>query len=220
VSLRLMYADELSGFSRSRVMLVLWVGMPVLALLLHTVQPDLEGQMSLTVFSMLVVSTMASTIAAAMLSVGIIHEKSRGVYSLFLVRPVRRSSILLGKYFAVLTSVGVASLLTLVVGFLYDSLRGGVPDATILREIAQSAATGFASISIASSAATLIGVLSPSVVVGVILVIYGANQLSVLGYLPVLLNLQPAWLFAVVIGCLLSIVLLTLSVIFFNRKQL
>jgi ABC-2 type transport system permease protein len=220
VSLRLMYADELSGFAKSRVMLVLWVGMPVLALILHTVQPDLGGQMSLAVFSMLVISTMASTIAAAMLSMGIIHEKARGVYALFLVRPVRRRSILLGKFFAVVTCVGVAALLTLAVGLLYDSLRGGAPDAAQLREIAKSAATGLSGIAIASAAATLIGVLAPSVVVGVILVIYGANQLSVLGYLPVLLDLQPAWLFAVAIGGAVAICLLTLSVILFNRKQL
>ncbi len=133
VSLRLMYADELSGFARSRVMLVLWVGMPVLALLLHTVQPDLGGQMSLTVFSMLVISTMASTIAAAMLSVGIVNEKTRGVYALFLVRPVRRRSIILGKFLAVVTCVGVAAFLTLAVGLLYDSLRGGAPGPALLR---------------------------------------------------------------------------------------
>jgi ABC-2 type transport system permease protein len=220
MSLRLLYADELSGFSRSRVMLVLWVGMPVMTLLLHAIQPDLGGQMSLTVFSMLVVSTMASTIAAAMLAVGIVHEKTRGVYSLFLVRPVKRRNILLARFLAVFSSVAVASLITLAVGFLYDTLRGGTPSASLLPELAKSAATGFSTIAIAGSAAVLIGVLSPSVVVGVILVIYGANQLSVLGYVPVLAGLQPAWLFSVGIGCFLSVVLLTLSVAIFNRKQL
>ena len=220
MSLRILYVDELLGFSRSRVMLVLWVGMPVLTLLLHAIQPDLEGQMSLTVFSMLVVSTMASTIAAAMLAVGIVHEKTRGVYSLFLVRPVRRRSILLAKFLAVFSCVAVASLLTLAAGFLYDSLRGGAPDASALPELAKSAATGFSTIAIAGSAAVLIGVLSPTVIVGVILVIYGANQLSVLGYVPVLLNLEPAWLFSVGIGCVLAVALLTLSVVIFNKKQL
>ena len=220
MSLRLLYTDELAGFARSRVMLVLWVGMPVLALLLHTVQPDLGGQMSLTVFSMLVISTMASTIAAAMLSVGIVNEKTRGVYSLFLVRPVRRRSILLAKFLAVVTCVGVAAVLTLAVGLLYDSLRGGPPGAAVLRELARSAATGLSGIAIAGSAATLIGVLAPNVVVGVIFVIYGANQLSVIGYLPVLLKLEPAWLFAVAAGCVLSVILLTLAVFLFNRKQL
>ena len=220
MSLRLLYADELTGFSRSRVMAVLWVGMPVLSLILHAVQPDLKEQMSLTVFSLLVVSTMASTIAAAMLSVDIIHEKSRGVYSLFLVRPVKRSAILLGKVLAVITCVGVGALLTLAVGLLYDTLRGGGPAAGLLRDVGQSAATGIAGIAIASAAATLIGVLSPSVVVGVILVIYGANQLSVVGYLPLLLHLQPAWLYAVAMGSALSVVLMAVAVILFNRKQL
>jgi ubiquinone/menaquinone biosynthesis C-methylase UbiE len=45
-------------------------------------------------------------------------------------------------------------------------------------------------------------------VIGVILVIYGANQLSVLGFLPIMLSLQPAWLFA-----------LGISLAFFSRKQ-
>ncbi len=220
MSLRLLYGDELSGFARSRVMLVLWVGMPVVALLLHAIQPSLEGSMSLTVFAMLVVSTMASTIAAAMLSVGIVHEKTRGVYALFLVRPVRRRSILLAKFLAVFSSVAVASILTMAAGFLYDTLRGAAPGAAVLREVATSAATTFATVTIASSAATLIGVLSPSVVVGVILVIYGANQLSALGYAPLLAKAEPAWLFSLGIGCVLSAVLLALAIVFFNRKQL
>ncbi len=220
MSIRLLFADELTGFARSRVMVVLWVGMPVLALLLHALQPQLEGAMSLTVFAMLVVATMASTIAAAMLSVGIINEKTRGVYALFLVRPVRRSSLLLAKFFSVVGCVGIAAVITLAAGLVFDLLRGGAPDAAALREVAKSAVTGLANIAIASSAAVLIGVLSPSVVVGVILVIYGANQLSVLGYVPVLMDLKPAWLYAAGIGCFLSVLLLSLSIVVFNRRQL
>ena len=219
MSLGVMYADELTGFYKSRVMLVMWVGMPVIALVVHALQPDLKGQMSLTVFSTLLISTMASTIAAAMLSVGIIHEKTRGVYALFLVRPVRRSSILLGKFFAVFTCIVVASLITLAVGMLYDMLKGSAPGGIVLREVGTSAATSLATIAIASAAGILIGVLSPSVIVGVILVIYGANQLSVLGFLPVLLNLQPPWVFSLLIGASLCVVLMLLSIIIFNRRQ-
>ena len=215
----MLYADELAGFYKSRVMLVLWVGMPALALVLHAVQPDLEGQMSLTVFATLVVSTMASTIAAAMLAVGIIHEKSRGVYALFLVRPVKRRSILLGKFFAVFTCIAVASVLTLLVGMLYDWLKGGGADLRVLQEAGKSAATSLSAVAIASAAAILIGVLAPSVLVGVILVIYGANQLSVVGFVPLLLRLEPAWLFSLAIGAVLSVILLALSVALFNRKQ-
>jgi ABC-2 type transport system permease protein len=219
MSLSMMYADELTGFYKSRVMLVLWVGMPVLTLILHALQPNLEGQMSLTVFSMLVVSSMASTIAAVMLSVGIIHEKTRGVYALFLVRPVKRRSILLGKFFAVFTCVAAASAVTLVVGLVVDWVRGVTPSGALWLELAKSAATGFSSIAITSAAAILIGILAPSVLVGAILVIYGANQLSVVGYLPLLLNLQPAWVYSVAIGAVFSVLLLGISVLAFKKKQ-
>ncbi len=124
MSLGILYADELSGFYKSKVMLVLWVGMPVMALVLHAVSPDLRGQMTLAQFSMLLIATIASTISAVMLSVGIITEKTRGVYALFLVRPVRRWCILVGKFLAVFTCVAVASVLTLLVGVLFDWLRG------------------------------------------------------------------------------------------------
>jgi ABC-2 type transport system permease protein len=219
MSLPLMYADELTGFYKSRVMLVLWVGMPVLALALHALQPNLEGQMSLTVFSMLIVSSMASTIAAVMLSVGIVHERSRGVYALFLVRPVKRSSIILGKFFAVFTCIAVAALFTLLVGLAFDLAKGSTPGVVLLTELGKSAAMAFSSIAITGAAALLIGILAPSVLVGVILVIYGANQLSVVGLLPLLLNLQPAWLYTVAIGLPFSVLLLALSVVAFNRKQ-
>jgi len=215
----MMYADELTGYYKSRVMLVLWVGMPVLALILHGIQPDLRGQMSLTVFSMLIVTSLAGTIAAAMLSVGIIHEKTLGVYSLFLVRPVKRRSILLGKFFAVFTCVAAAAVITLLVGLLVDWARGVAPGRAAFLELAKSAATGFSAIAITSAAAILIGIVAPSVLVGVILVIYGANQLSVVGYLPLLLGLNPAWLYTLGIGAVLTIVLLAISVIVFNRKQ-
>ncbi|MCX7040605.1 MAG: hypothetical protein NT005_15900 [Spirochaetes bacterium] len=219
MSLPLLYADELAGFSRSRAMLVLWVGMPVVALAIHALQPNLQGQMSLTVFSTLIASSISSTISAVMLSVGIIHEKSRGVYALFLVRPVKRRNILLAKFFAVLTCILVAAAITLAVGMAYDWLRGGMPDLAVLVEVGRSAVTAIASIGIASAAGILIGILSPSVIVGAILVIYGANQLSVLGFLPILLGLEPAWLYSLAIGVPLSVLLLTVSVALFNRKQ-
>lgn len=219
MTLPLLYADELVGFSRSRAMLVLWVGMPVVVLVIHALQPNLQGQMSLTVFSTFIVSSVSSTISAVMLAVGIIHEKSRGVYWLFLVRPVKRRSILLARFFAVFTCILVAAAITLAVGMAYDWLRGNAPDRAVLVEVVKSAVTAIATIGITSTAGILIGILSPSVIVGAILVIYGANQLSVLGFLPILLGLEPAWLYSLAIGVPLSVLLLSLSVALFNRKQ-
>jgi len=200
-------------------MLVLWVGMPVVVLVIHALQPNLQGQMSLTVFSTFIVSSVSSTISAVMLAVGIIHEKSRGVYWLFLVRPVKRRNILLARFLAVFTCILVAAAITLAVGMAYDWLRGNAPDRAVLVEVVKSAVTAIATIGITSTAGILIGILSPSVIVGAILVIYGANQLSVLGFLPILLGLEPAWLYSLAIGVPLSVLLLSLSVALFNRKQ-
>jgi ABC-2 type transport system permease protein len=219
MSLSILYRDELTGFARSRVMLVLWLGMPAVALLINILQPDLQGQMPLTTFSMFIVSTISSTIASVMLSVGIIHEKSRGVYALFLVRPVKRRNIILAKFFSVFTCIVVAGLFTLLVGVLYDTARGIPPGAAALGAVGQSAATGLATIAITSAAGILIGVLSPSVLVGTILVVYGANQLSLIGFIPVLLKLEPGWVFSLAAGVVFSSMLLALSVVFFNRKQ-
>jgi ABC-2 type transport system permease protein len=152
--------------------------------------------------------------------VGIVHEKIRGVYPLFLVRPVRRSAILLGKFFAVFTCVAVASVITLGVGVLVDLTVRIEPGRAVMIELARSAATGFASIAITSAAAILIGIVSPSVLVGAILVIYGANQLSVVGYLPLLLGVEPAWLYSVAIGAVLTVALLGVSLFLFEKKQL
>jgi len=43
-SLALLYVDEFKGFTKSRVMLALWVGLPVLALILHAWSPAVDGR--------------------------------------------------------------------------------------------------------------------------------------------------------------------------------
>ncbi len=72
---------------------------------------------------------------------------------------------------------------------------------------------------ISCSVGILIGVFSPSVLVGVILVLYGGNQLSAIVILPVLLPSTERW-FPLVPGAGISALLLTLSIILINRKQL
>ena len=219
MSFLILFADELRGFLKSRVMLVLWIGMPVVALAVHALQPDLQGQLPLAVFSTLLVTGISGTIAAVMLSVGIIHERARGVYALFLVRPVRRRTIVLAKYLAVVCCVAAAAALTIGVGWAYDALAGRVLGAEAGAAIGTSAATGFATIAISSAAGLLIGIAAPSVLVGVILVIYGANQVSALGFVPVMLKLEPAWAFSLAIGAVLATLLLIVSVVLFERKQ-
>jgi ABC-2 type transport system permease protein len=219
VSFRILFTDELRGFLKSRVMLILWIGMPAVAVLIHALQPDLQGQLPLAVFSTMLVSGIGSTVAAVMLSVGIIHERARGVYALFLVRPVPRRSIALAKFAAVAACVTAAAALTVGVGWSYDLLAGRPSGAGTLAAIGTSAATGLSTIAITSAAGLLIGIAAPSVLVGVILVIYGTNGVSALGWIPVLLKLEPAWAFSLAIGAVLATALLVVSVVLFERKQ-
>jgi len=219
MSLKIMYRDELEGFSKSRVMLVLWIGLPLLTLLIHVFQPKMNRDISLTLFSAFIVSSISGTLAAIMLTVALIHEKSRGVYPLFLVRPVKRRSILLGKFFAVFTSIAVAALITILTGLIYDGLRGGLLNEKALFEAGKSVLVGFSAMGIASAAGILIGVLSPSVLVGVILVLYGANQISSLTLLPAMFKWPHAWLLSLAFGVVMTCLLLFIAVRIFEKKQ-
>jgi len=119
----------------------------------------------------------------------------------------------------VVACVTAAAALTVAVGWGYDVLAGRPTGADTLAAIGTSAATGISTIAITSAAGLLIGILAPSVLVGVILVIYGTNGVSALGWIPVMLKLEPAWAFSLAIAAVLASVLLAASLAAFERKQ-
>lgn len=215
----LLYKDDLTGFYKSKVMLILWLGMPVLVLIIHLWNPGTEEEMPLTVLSALTVSSISGTLASVMLAVGIVHEKSKGVYSLFLVRPVRRLHILLSKFFSVYSCIAVAALITVAFGFAFDYLYHGGIAHDIFKQTVMSLVMSFSMMAIASSAGVLIGVVSPSVLVAVILVLYGGNQLSVLGFLPYMIKLPHPMLIMALAGASVAAILLSIAVFIFNKKQ-
>jgi ABC-2 type transport system permease protein len=74
-------------------------------------------------------------------------------------------------------------------------------------------------IMVSSAAGVLIGVGSPSVLVGVILVIYGGNQISVIPLLPNVLTVPYPAFITILIGVVISCVLLGVAIFLFNKKQ-
>ena len=72
---------------------------------------------------------------------------------------------------------------------------------------------------IARSAGVLTGVISPNVLVGVIIVIYGANQISVVPLLPEMMGIGHETIFSILLSAVLSIALLLISIFIFERKQ-
>lgn len=220
MKLQLLYVDELRGFYKSKVMLFLWIGLPVIALLFRFIQVSTTGQaISFTVISSLVVSSLAGTLAAVMLAVSIINEKNRHVYELFVIRPLKRRDLMLAKFFSVYTCVAIASFIAILAGLVADFFTAGAFPATVLNDTAQSLAISLSMVAVACSAGVLIGVASPTVLVGAILVIYGGNQTSVIPLIPTLLNLPNANLFTIGLAAAVTIALLTVAITLFERKQ-
>jgi ABC-2 type transport system permease protein len=216
----LLVQDEMRGFYRSKVMLFLWIGLPILTILFHFWSSLQGGELPLTALSAIITSRLGGTLASVMLAVSIINEKTQHVYDLFLVRPVRRWNIILSKFLAVYTCIAVASGLSLLLGLIIDYVNvGGLSDA-ILRDTLLSLATSLSMMAVSSSIGVLIGVAAPSVLVGVILVIYGGNQISALPIIPTILNISNATLFTIAFGVVISSIMLVLATFIFNRKQI
>ena len=220
MKLPLLFVDELRGFYKSNVMIFLWIGLPIIALLFRFISLGTTGQaIPFTVVSTIVVSSLAGTLASVMLGVSIINEKNRHVYELFLIRPLKRRDILLAKFLSVYVCIAIASFISILVGMLTDYFTAGALSGIILSNAAQSLATSLSMVAVSCSAGLLIGVASPSVLVGVILVLYGGNQISIIPLIPTLLNISDAVLFTIGLAAAVCVALLAAAVALFERKQ-
>ncbi len=218
MNLGLLFRDELKGFYKSKVMLTLWVGLPLLTLIIYFASPTSQG-MSLASFTAIIIGSIGGMLAAAMLVSSIITEKSRHVFDLFVIRPVKRSDIVLSKFLATYVCVTAAGIIALVFGIVFDLVRNGSLQTDILSVSFNALIMAISMTAIACSAGVLIGFLANTMLTGIVLVIYGANQLSVVAALPgLLLPNEP--LLPLIPGIAISVVLLALTIRMFNRKQL
>lgn len=213
----LLLKDELKGFYKSKVMIFLWAGLPALSIALFLLSPSAEG-ISLPTLTALLVGSIGGVLAAVMLVVSIVNEKENKVFDLFVIRPIRKSDIVLSKFVAVYLCVAAAAILAFGTAVAVEiATEGEIPDgfgATAQDFLILS----FSMMAISCSAGVLIGVVSPSILVGVILVMYGANQLSVVALLPVLTSSSSSF-FPLLPGSVITAVLLLLAVWAFNRRQ-
>src|SRR3972149_2472306 len=138
MQMALLFVDELRGFYKSKVMVFLWTGLPIIALLFRFISAGSSGQnISFTLISALIVSSIGGTLASVMLAVFIINEKNRRVYDLFLIRPLKRRDILLAKFFSVYTCVAIASFIAVLAGIVTDFATTGTLSATVLTDAGQ-----------------------------------------------------------------------------------
>ncbi|MEE8442070.1 MAG: ABC transporter permease [Spirochaetia bacterium] len=219
MTLRILYADELRGLARSKVMIALWVGLPLLTLLVKLIQPDTEG-VPLLIFAAVLVGSIGGTLSAVLLSTMITGERNRHVYDLFLTRPVRRSSLLLAKFFAALTCLFAAAVGSIALAAAVDAATGALMPG-LATQLGESLLVSMAGMTIASAVGVLFGVLIESIAVSAILSVYLGNQLSAIIILPaVLVEGLNVPLFAGLVGALVPAVLMAVAIAVFKRKSL
>ena len=213
-AVRMMLRDELVGFAKSKVMVVLWVVLPVLAALGYFLlpKPDAGQQPPVPMVTMmaLVLSSLAGTIAAVMIGVDIVGEKSRNVYDILIIRPISRTTILWSKFVAVFLCVTIA----------IDLIRGVALPAGLATETLKSLGSVIAVIAISSSVGVLFGVLSNSILVVVILILYVGQNLAIVPMLPAYLNLGDDWYWIMlVISAGVTLGLMLLAGLSFRRTE-
>jgi len=201
------------------VMIVLWVGLPLLSLLFHYIVPDTEG-IPISSIVAIVLSSIGGTLASAMLSTSIASEKMRHVYDLYLIRPVKRTNILLAKYFSVYLCLIIATGISLTLGLILDQIFiGNLPD-YVLNQTLESLAISMAAMAISCSIGIFFGIIVSSVPVATILSVYIGNQISAISILPTLfLDFIDPIIFSLLVGSIAAVIMLTVSSILFSRKQ-
>lgn len=216
MSLAILFKDELNGFYRSKVMLTLWAGLPLMALLLYALSPDLDG-MPISVFVAIMIGSVGGMLSSVMIVISILNDREKGTYDLFFVRPIRRSNMVVAKFLAVYLCVVVAAILAILVGTMADTVVNGTDFLNNLEIVGETVLMAISMMAITCSAGVLIGVFSPSILVGILLVLYGGNQLSVVVLMPMLMEGSDL-LFTVVSGMGISLMLLALAAVSFQRR--
>jgi ABC-2 type transport system permease protein len=219
MSFFILFKDELRGFYKSKVMIILWVGMPLVSVLFHFLQPDTEGLPFISIIS-LVVGSIGGSLGSAMLSTSICSEKNSHVYDLFIIRPVKRYNLILSKFVAVYLCLIFATIISIIFGFIIDYITIGIPPGYILKNSFESLSISMCAMAIACSIGTFFGVSVSSVAAAAILSVYVGNQVSAISILPVIFitSLNPIT-FSLVIGISSTATLLLISVLIFHWQQ-
>ena len=218
MSLTLLFFDELKGFAKSKVMIILWFGLPLLAFLIHFLQPDAEG-IPVSYLVGILISSIGGTLSSIMLSTSIVSEKNRHVYELFLVRPVKRGSLLLAKFLAVYLCLIIAVIISLIVGLLIDAFTIGLNE-NLLNSTLDSLIISISSMAITCSIGMFFGVVVSSVPVAAILSVYLGSQLSAIIILPTffIASLNPVTL-AITLGISVTTIIMGINLFLFSRQQ-
>ena len=232
-NLFLLLWDEFKGYAKSKSIIVLWIGMPLVIILMHFLTPA-QSEAPVTMFSGLLIASLGGVLASVILGTTMTNEITNNVYALFLIRPVKRWQLVLSKYIAMILTLIIASFLSFTIGIIIDSIKFSeeismIPDYfidNILRTSFGDLFIAICAMSVACVIGLFIGMLAKSVTVSAILSFYLGQQISTLALLPRLLETAGAWslsiaplYLALAVGVGATILFLTLAMVIFQRKQ-
>jgi len=221
MSLKILFLDELRGFYKSKVMIILWIGLPFLSIIFNFLNIDTEG-IPLSYLVGLFIASIGGTLSSVMLSTSVSSELNRHVYDLFLIRPVKRHILLISKYLAVFSCLVIATFITLIFGLFIDFITAEIPKAPVIIETLESLSFSLAAMSISCTVGLIIGVSIKNVAASAILSVYVGNQLSLISILPSIFlpNIINPLIFSSILGTSLTIILLAIASLLFKNKQL
>lgn len=218
----LLYLDEMRGFYKSYVMLSLWVGLPVFTIALRfrlpIVQP-LYPNWPLSYFVSTVIGGIGGILASVTLSTSMVSERNQNVYDLFLIRPVRRSSLVLAKFAGIYTCLVAATVLSLTSGVVVDVMFKFNYE-PFLSATVKSLVISLSAIAIACSTAVLIGLVVSSVALAAMVTVFTGDMLMLIPMIPNYVNpLADPVPLGIASGVFVTLVVLALTVYVFSRKQ-
>ncbi len=221
----LLFRDELNGFYKSGVMIALWVLLPLIGILVYFL---VDGQMTevipgqevpMTIFIGYIISNLGAQITAIMLTVNIINEKNSKVFEIFVIRPIRRSNLLWSKFLSVFLCVMLACIISLFTGVLVDSISGNPPSGFIVEKTLESFVMSMGIVGSFAATGILIGVLTDSILVGVLLILFVGGNLPLLPALPTMVGLDNSMFWSLMVGAVVTVGLMLLASAIFKEKS-
>ena len=230
MSLAILLIDELRGYVKSKITIILFIILPVLAVLMSFLTGQLED-FPATYLTTVLATSIAGALGSIMLSTSITSEQNKNVYDLFLIRPVKRRNIILAKFFAVYLCTIAAVWISIFTGMIIDALRDITVPQFFVDQLLDSVLTVFFALAITCSFGALFGILMKSVAGSALLSLYVGNQASsiltlVLPLISQLMELESGipfpfdpFILTIIIGTATSIIILLLAIVVFNKKQ-
>jgi ABC-type transport system involved in multi-copper enzyme maturation permease subunit len=222
--------DELRGYMKSKITIILFIVLPVLAVVMTFITGQLED-FPATYLTTVLATSLAGALGGIMLATSITSEMNKNVYDLFIIRPVKRRNIILAKFIAVYLCTIAAVWLSILTGMIIDAIRQVSVPQFFVDQLNDSILTVFFALAITCSFGALFGVVMKSVAGSALLAIYVGNQASSILTLVIPLISQTIELqfgisfpfdpliLSVIIGTITSVVILLLTIVIFNRKQ-